>query len=470
MPESGKGDKKMTIASVAKECAWPYGTPRKTYTYPTGKPTEAYKKDLDKAYPDRSKWGKQTRAGASCDVFVGTVVRASGADKKYPRGLDDQIEYLKVSKEWAKASVTSYKDLLPGDIIIYTKKKGGGHTCIYIGDDHVCEAGYNTKRYGCTTKLYHFTKDYIKNTYSFFGVYRKKTMSNKGIDISNHQGVISGATFNKMEYDKIILRSSYTLQQMAFRMEKDKSFDTNIKNAYAANKKVGIYHYSQARTMAEARKEAEFVLECIKPYKKMINLPVAFDYEFSGGRFNAAYAKSIGKYGLLDIINVFCDTIKAAGYKPMVYANLVTLNNYIAPVLPDLWPVWVAQYNSKCDYTKPHYMWQYSSSGKVAGIPGNVDMDQFYTMPKTRAGKKYTGKYPVLPKRGWFQVGDKGDQVKAMQKLLIWLGYPVGAAGADGEFGKDTKAAVIAFERGHNLEPDGGFGSKCLAMSKNLKR
>ena len=470
MSSESKGTEKMTITSVAKECAWPYGTPRKTYTYPTGKPTEAYKKNLDKAYPDRSKWGKQTRAGASCDVFVGTVVRASGTDKKYPRGLEDQIEYLKVSKEWTKAKVNSYKDLRAGDIIVYTKKKGGGHTCIYVGDDHICEAGYNSKRYGCTAKLYHFSNTYIKNTYSFFGVYRKANFANKGIDISNHQGVVSAKTFDSMGYEKIILRSSLTFQQMAFKMEEDKAFDSNIRNAYAANKKIGIYHYSQARTMTEARKEAEFVVKTITPYKKMITLPVAFDYEFSGGRFNAAYAKNIGKYGLLDICNAFCQVIKSAGFTPMVYANLSTLNGYIAPLLPDLWPVWVAQYNSKCDYKKPFYIWQYSSTGRVSGLTGTIDMDQFYSMPKTRAGKKYTGKYPVLPKRGWFQIGDKGEQVKLMQKLLIWAGYSCGKSGADGEFGKNTKSAVINFERGHSLDPDGGFGTKCLQKAKELIR
>ena len=164
------------IADTAKSCAWAYGTPRSKYKYPDGSPTSAFKKAIEKAYPDRSGWGKQTRAGASCDVFTGTCVRASGVDTKFPRGLDDQIPYLNKSDKFTKVGIKSASDLKAGDIIVYTKKKGGGHICIYVGSDKICEAGYVSKRYGCTTKLAksHMNPTYIKNTYSFFGVFRAK--------------------------------------------------------------------------------------------------------------------------------------------------------------------------------------------------------------------------------------------------------------------------------------------------------
>ena len=164
------------ISNMARKCAWAYGTPRKKYTYPTGSPVPEFKVAINKAYPDRSGWGKQTRAGASCDVFTGTCVRASGVDTKFPRGLDDQIPYLKKSDKFTKIGIKSASDLKAGDIIVYTKKKGGGHICIYAGSDKICEAGYVSKRYGCTTKMAksHMNPTYIKNTYSFFGVFRAR--------------------------------------------------------------------------------------------------------------------------------------------------------------------------------------------------------------------------------------------------------------------------------------------------------
>ena len=163
-----KGDK---IAKMAKACAWPYGTKRAKYTYPTGKPMPEYKAALDVAYPDRSKWGKQTRAGASCDVFAGTMVRASGIDKKFPRGLAEQMPYVKKNTDkWTKVLPKSKSDLKAGDIMITSS-----HICVYVGGGYVCEAGYATKRYGCTNKVssMYYTPAKYKNDKNF-GVWRAK--------------------------------------------------------------------------------------------------------------------------------------------------------------------------------------------------------------------------------------------------------------------------------------------------------
>lgn len=78
-------------------------------------------------------------AGADCGVFVGIVMKASGADPDYPSvGTSVQMEYVKNHPE--KYDVTDnfeVRDLLPGDILIVNKKgsSGGGfgHTVIFVG-------------------------------------------------------------------------------------------------------------------------------------------------------------------------------------------------------------------------------------------------------------------------------------------------------------------------------------------------
>lgn len=175
-PKPAPSTKAQKLANMAKACAWPKGTKKSKYTYPGGSATAEFKAAIKQAYPDRSRWGKQTRAGASCDVFAGTCIRAAQIDTKFPRGLDDQIPHIKKSDKFTKVNVTSASSLKAGDVIIYTKKKGGGHICIYRGDGLICEAGYNTKRYGCTVSLAKskFNQKYIKNTYKYFGVFRPK--------------------------------------------------------------------------------------------------------------------------------------------------------------------------------------------------------------------------------------------------------------------------------------------------------
>lgn len=93
----------------AVECAYAYGTSKSVIKYVGGKPKVAYKLALDKAYPKR-RWGKKPRAGASCDVFVGTCVRTAGIDPKFPRGLQEQKPYLK--KNFKKVSVAKGGDVV----------------------------------------------------------------------------------------------------------------------------------------------------------------------------------------------------------------------------------------------------------------------------------------------------------------------------------------------------------------------
>lgn len=144
--EAPAGSKEIVIK--AKELAWPYGTDKEVCKYDGGSPTDAFKMALDTAYPDRSGWGKKPKAGASCDVFVGTVVRAAGFDENFPRGLDDVEDHIdKYPDLWQKLSYSdpSGFELRPGDVIFQkwnTNGKPYGHIMIYIGDGKVANAHY----------------------------------------------------------------------------------------------------------------------------------------------------------------------------------------------------------------------------------------------------------------------------------------------------------------------------------------
>ncbi len=116
--------------------------------------TSAYKAALNKAYPNRSSWGKSARLGKSCDVFVGTVIRSLGIDKNYPRGLAEQFLYKPNGfTRTVYKNVTPYSVSKDGDVIIYSKNKVPtssnrksctGHTCIR-GNGVIYEANYPSK-------------------------------------------------------------------------------------------------------------------------------------------------------------------------------------------------------------------------------------------------------------------------------------------------------------------------------------
>ncbi len=137
------------IASMARKCAWPYGTSKSTYKYPSGDRRAAYTNALSTVYKNKSTWGKQTSAGASCDVFVGTVVRASGYDKKWPRGLDGIEKHVaKYRDKWLVINMPDQSQLKPGDVLFQIYRGGGGHVMIYLGNGRVANAHYNGKTYG----------------------------------------------------------------------------------------------------------------------------------------------------------------------------------------------------------------------------------------------------------------------------------------------------------------------------------
>jgi hypothetical protein len=142
--------KRDMIAKTAKQCSWPMGTPMSKRGYPNGAPKPEFKKALNKAYPNRSGWSAQPRAGASCDVAVGTFIRASGADKKWPRGLDEVEGYANSKrgrKRWQRISNPKRSDLKPGDVIYQIFNSGAGHISGYLGNGRVANAHYYGKSY-----------------------------------------------------------------------------------------------------------------------------------------------------------------------------------------------------------------------------------------------------------------------------------------------------------------------------------
>lgn len=144
-----KKTKNHKIYEMAKACAYPMGTGAKK-NYPGGHAKKAYRKALNKAYPNRNGWRDQTRKGASCDVFVGTVIRASGVDKMFPRGLDDINNYMKTDhfkKKWKRIKNPKRKQLKPGDVTYQIFHGRIGHVTIYMGGDRVANAHYFGKSY-----------------------------------------------------------------------------------------------------------------------------------------------------------------------------------------------------------------------------------------------------------------------------------------------------------------------------------
>ena len=80
------------------------------------------------------------------------------------------------------------------------------------------------------------------------------------------------------------------------------------------------------------------------------------------------------------IIQAFCDTMESKGYYISLYSYASFLNSYVYQSVLEDYDIWVAHFGvSRPSYSKTSYgMWQYSSTGSVSGISGNVDLDYSY--------------------------------------------------------------------------------------------
>ncbi|MCD8383219.1 MAG: hypothetical protein LUC30_10005, partial [Clostridiales bacterium] len=205
----------------------------------------------------------------------------------------------------------------------------------------------------------------------------------KGIDVSKWNGTINWSKVKASGISFVIIRCGYRGASDGT-LYTDSMFETNIKGALAAGLEVGVYVYSQAITTSEAKAEANLALQMCAGYS--FTLPIVLDYEYyttTSGRLATA---SLTKTQRTNICLAFCDTVDAAGYGAMVYANKSMLEDdvYAQQIVDAGYEVWLAQWRSSATYSGTYTYWQYSDSGSVSGISSpssGVDVDYRYELP-----------------------------------------------------------------------------------------
>ncbi len=196
------------------------------------------------------------------------------------------------------------------------------------------------------------------------------TSQSVGIDVSTWQGVIDYEEVKRQGVEFVMIRVG--LRNADNKINEDEYFERNITRALAAGLHVGVYFYSTASNEIEALEEAKWVVERIKDYK--ITYPVVYDLE-NIGLFNTAglSLEQVNKHA-----KMFLDYVKNSGYVGCLYSNGYDLRNrWDTNYLKD-YLVWYAHYTDEPSYEGNYVIWQYSNTGKVKGIYGNVDLDVAY--------------------------------------------------------------------------------------------
>ena len=199
-------------------------------------------------------------------------------------------------------------------------------------------------------------------------------MSKNVIDVSVYQGVITWSKV-KGKIDGAIIRAGYRGYGKAGTLKTDARFKENIEGAIKQGIPVGVYWFTQAITIAEAVAEAKYLISLLEDYK--LTYPIYLDSEYSNPQKNGR-ADGLSKKDRTDIAIAFLHAVKAAGYIPGIYASTSWYTDKLDDSRLSEFSHWVAQYSKACTYKGNYDMWQYTSSGKVDGISGNVDKNLCY--------------------------------------------------------------------------------------------
>jgi GH25 family lysozyme M1 (1,4-beta-N-acetylmuramidase) len=192
-----------------------------------------------------------------------------------------------------------------------------------------------------------------------------------GIDVSKYQGYIDWQQVKEAGFSFVMIRVGYRGYGQAGNMRPDDMANTHYRGAKEAGLMVGAYFFSQATNEEEAREEALYALELTKDWE--LDLPIVFDWEYIDEEARTA---EVDADTLTACAIAFCQEISDAGRRTMIYYSPWFGNMHLEQLTE--YPQWLALYKDQMDYRYHFDMWQYTCTGSVPGVKGEVDINIFF--------------------------------------------------------------------------------------------
>lgn len=201
----------------------------------------------------------------------------------------------------------------------------------------------------------------------------------RGIDLSKHNKVYDWEMVSKA-VDFVILRAGGDFNKKY----KDIKFEYYYNACKMYDIPVGAYYDcgKEFYTADKGKECAQHFLNLLSG--KQFEYPVYMDIELTP----AKYRKLI-----TDAAVAFCDELEKYRYFVGIYASDISgFQEMLQYDRVKLYSQWVARYGNKPSYIQTYGMWQFTSTGRISGIEGNVDQDiAFYDFPKIMKGVHFNG-------------------------------------------------------------------------------
>lgn len=250
-----------------------------------------------------------------------------------------------------------------------------------VADANVQLSKFESNEYGAHWGTYNNTKAFFDYQNNLF-VQQAKGV----IDVSEWQGDIDWAKAKADGVEGVIIRLGYGWGNNA-----DKKAQRNISECKRLGIPFGIYWYSYADTPSIAKGEGADVVAKLKQFgvnPSDLAYPVYYDLEKWTWK---GHQPPTDPNVYNNIVNNWYSALQSAGYKNLgVYSYTSYLQGPLKHVDIYAKTTWVAQYGARMGFDSfptNSRGWQYTSTGKVDGISGNVDMNAF-------GNKEFVPDYP----------------------------------------------------------------------------
>ena len=250
----------------------------------------------------------------------------------------------------------------------------------------------------------------------------------KGIDVSQWQGKINWQSVKNSGIDFAIIRIGYGDNETS---QDDSYWSYNVSECERLGIPYGVYIYSYANTADHAVSESAHCLRLLQGHTP--TLPVYLDLE--DNCISRTFGTSTASYSIVTM--AFCSRIEAAGYQAGVYANLSWWNTYLTDSSFNGWDRWVAQWNSRCTYSKSYSIWQCADDASVSGVSGGVDLN-FLMNSSSLSQSVYSGFRDVQDTSAWYY-----QSVYTAADLDLMKGYDNGLFGVGDTLSRADAAVIL---------------------------
>lgn len=185
-----------------------------------------------------------------------------------------------------------------------------------------------------------------------------------GVELSKNSGKVNFEALKSNGVDFVMLRIGSRGYESGI-VSLDENFVANITAAQNAGLEVGVSFFSQAVTVEEAVKEAEFVISNLVPYN--ISYPVVFDMEYILN--DNCRIDILDEDAKTEIAEAFLSTMEREGYRVLLYGNKSWLLTELRPeVLLTQYDVLLSDQAAIPDYPYQFRMWKYAVNQEISGV------------------------------------------------------------------------------------------------------